>query len=286
MMNIFELLNEGIERLQSSGVLNARMEAQLVLSKIVDKPKEWLMVHFDEVVSSEDCIAFRDIIEKRIKGEPLQYLLREAYFMGLPFFVNENVLIPRADTEILVESVIQRFTQNEKIKILDMCTGSGCIAISIKKYLEQAFVFAADISKNAIEVAKNNALKNDVHVEFILSDKFINIPNIKFNVIVSNPPYLTEKEMEELQKEVTYEPSIALAGGKDGLDFYREISLRAKTYLEKNGLLAFEIGYKQGDDVLALLVEQGYENIEVLEDYSGNQRVVIAKWAGGLHESN
>lgn len=286
-MKIAELLTKGSKVLQSSGVENTRMEAQMILTKITGKSKEWFMIHFEETVSWEDCKKFQDLIEKRAKGEPLQYLLGETYFMGLPFFVNENVLIPRADTEILVESVIQRIGREKKVMLLDMCTGSGCIAVSLKKYLKNAEVFAADISEKALETAKRNALENQVEVKFIHSDCFEKIPEIKFDIIVSNPPYLTESEMGALQKEVTYEPALALDGGKDGLDFYRKLSCEAKKYLAENGILAFEIGYRQATEVSVLLKEYGYQEIEVLKDYSGNQRVVIAKRiAGGVHESN
>lgn len=286
-MIIQEILQKGTEFLQASGNLNARMEAQMILSEVTGKTKEWFVTHFDEVISEKESEAFYTIIEKRAKGEPLQYLLGYTYFMGLRFLVNENVLIPRADTEILVESVIQRIEKEKKVKLLDLCTGSGCIAISLKKYLEKAEIFASDISKKALETAKKNAFENQVAVEFILSDRFQKIPDIKFDAIVSNPPYLTESEMTELQKEVMYEPKLALAGGRDGLDFYREIAEKAKTYLRDGGILAFEIGFRQADAVSAVLSEQNYREIEVLKDYSGNQRVVISKKiTGGIHESN
>lgn len=282
-MKIVELLSEGSKVLKSSGIDNARMEAQMILTKLIGKSKEWCMIHFEETISEEDCKTFQVIIEKRAKGEPLQYLLGEAYFMGLSFFVNEDVLIPRADTEILVENVMTRVETNKKVRLLDMCTGSGCIAVSLKKYLKNAEVFAVDISQNALETAKRNAMENQVEVEFILSDCFANVPKIKFDGIVSNPPYLTESEMGVLQKEVTYEPVLALAGGEDGLNFYRKIALKAKEYLIENGMLAFEIGYQQAEDVSAILKECDYQEIEVLKDYSGNQRVVIAKRSAGRH---
>jgi len=168
-----------------------------------------------------------------------------------------------------------------------MCTGSGCIAVSLKHYLPRAEIYASDISEKALEIAQKNAEENRAEVCFVHSDKWQAIPNIKFDAIVSNPPYITKDELVELQREVTHEPTLALDGGNDGLDFYREIIEKAGNYLKDNGILALEIGFRQGEAVSELLRKKSYREIEVIKDYSGNQRVVIAKWfAGGVHESN
>lgn len=192
--------------------------------------------------------------------------------MKLKFFVNNNVLIPREDTEILVQEAI---SLNKK-SILDMCTGSGCIAISLAKYIDGSFVEAVDISENALKLAKKNAKFNEVEVNFINSNLFENVFK-KYDLIISNPPYIPSVDIEDLQSEVKNEPHIALDGGDDGLDFYRQISKDAINYLTDDGVLMYEIGFDQADSVSTILQECGYENIRVIKDFGGNDRVVVAR---------
>lgn len=203
-------------------------------------------------------------------------LLRILYgykeFMKLRFFVNDNVLIPREDTEILVQEAIEL----NKKSILDMCTGSGCIAISLAKYIEGAIVDAVDISKEALELAEKNADFNAVKVNFINSNLFENISK-EYDLIVSNPPYIPSLDIEELQSEVKNEPHIALDGGDDGLDFYKKISKEALKYLRVDGILMYEIGYDQAISVSNILKNCGYKDIKVIKDFGGNDRVVIAR---------
>ena len=210
----------------------------------------------------------KENINKLINGMPLQYITNNQEFMGLNFFVNENVLIPQPDTEIIVEETLKKckelLLQNGKIKILDLCTGSGAIAVSLENFLgDKAEVFASDISTKALDVAKNNNEKN--------------IQEQKFNIIVSNPPYIRSNVINNLPKQVQNEPHLALDGGEDGLKFYKKIIEQACNYIE-NGYLILEIGYDQKEDVENLLKEnKNYSEIKTIQDLSGNDRCVIAK---------
>lgn len=223
---------------------------------------------------SDDAFAkYLVMLEKRVNDIPFAYIVGHKEFMKLDFIVNENVLIPRGDTEILVEEALKY----RKNKILDMCTGSGCIAISLAYYLKnKADVTAVDISEEALNVAKQNAKKNNVDVNFIQSDLFSNV-NEKYEMIVSNPPYIEREVIESLQSEVKKEPMLALDGGISGLDFYERIIPEAREHLEKNGVLLLEIGYNQAENVKSLMLENDYNNIKVLKDLSGNNRVVIGE---------
>jgi len=196
------------------------------------------------------------------------------------FLVNDKVLIPRPDTEVLVEEVIKLSKKFAKPKILDLCTGSGAIAVSLAKYVNSAEIYASDISKEALDVAKINAKKNEVEnkITFIESDLFMQIPKNKFDIIVSNPPYIRKDVIEDLDEEVKKEPIIALDGGTDGLDFYRKIAKDAYDYLKYNSYLCFEIGYDQKIDVIEILEnEKKYTNIYSKKDLYENDRIIIAK---------
>ena len=245
-------------------------EARLLLSYTLNVESSEL-VRID-ICDKEQFDKFIEYIKRRVSGEPYAYIVGHKEFMKLDFIVNENVLIPREDTEILVLEAIKHKKQN----ILDLCTGSGCIAISLAKYIENSKVDAVDISSKALEVARENAAKNCVQIGFIESNLFENV-NKRYDMIVSNPPYIRTDIIEKLQDEVKKEPYIALDGGTTGLDFYEKILSEAKKYLNEDGVILFEIGYDQGKSVTKLMEKYNYKNIKVIKDLSDNDRVLFAE---------
>ena len=253
-----------------------RHEAYILIEHVTGFNKTYLMCHDVELILS-DVNKILELVEKRASGVPLQYLTNTQCFYGYQFYVDENVLIPRADTEVLIEKCVEFYKNSKELKILDMCTGSGCIAITLKKELPFAKVFAVDISDKALDVAKKNARINDVQINFVNSNLFSNIDCKDFDVIVSNPPYIETLEIKELSNEVKKEPILALDGGNDGLEFYRKISQNAYNYLKLNGRIYYEIGYNQADKVSKILKENNFNNIKVVKDYGGNDRVIIAE---------
>lgn len=282
-MRINEILKLGIEELQKANIENSNMKAKMVLAYILNKEKEYLLIHDEEFVSKELCDNFIEKIQRLKKNEPIQYILNNQEFMGIQFFVNENVLIPQPDTENLVEEVLNIIIKNDKkeYRVLDLCTGSGAIAVSLAKYLsnEKIEVYASDISEEAIAIANKNAINNGVNIKFIKSDLFESIDeNLKFDIIVSNPPYIETQIIDKLSEEVRKEPLLALDGGEDGLKFYKKIIKDAKKYLNKDGILAFEIGYNQKASVEELLKENSYRNIYSKKDLAGNDRIVIGQY--------
>jgi len=254
-------------------------EARLLLAYVL-KCKTEDLIRYDDV--EEDTYnKFEEVLNKRCSHIPYAYIVGHKEFMKLDFKVNENVLIPRGDTEILVEEVIKICEKIDRpeIRILDMCTGSGCIAISLAKYISNALVTAVDISEEALSVANENAKKNNVEVNFVKSDLFRDLDKQKFDIIISNPPYVKRSFIDNLDDEVKdNEPIIALDGGEDGLDFYKVISNNAREYLKQDGILAFEIGYDEATNVSEILVNNGFKNIRVIKDYSNRDRDIIASY--------
>ena len=278
-MNIEEILKKEINNLKQNNIENSTLKAKILLANILNVKKEYLLIHSEEEIKQEDKIKYENCIKELIKGKPLQYITNKQEFMGLDFYVDENVLIPQPDTEILVEKAIEIAETTQKNKILDMCTGSGCIAISLAKKINNAQIIAVDISNNALNVANKNAINNNVEnkIKFINSDMFNNIEE-KFDIIVSNPPYIETVTINKLEIEVQNEPHLALDGGIDGLKFYKIIANNAFKYLNENGYLLLEIGYNQQNSVTQLLQDIGkYKNIETVKDLGGNYRVVIAR---------
>ena len=275
-MTIEQILKQESNELIKSEISEPNLKSKLLLMSIMNVSKEYLVIHGKDIIDSTVQEEFKNLISKLKMGYPLEYITHEKEFMKLKFYVDENVLIPRADTEVLVEEVIKRI--NKQVKVLDLCTGSGAIAISLAKYLENSFITAIDISAKAIEIAQKNAKQNNVEIEFVCSDLFekIESSNTKFDIIVSNPPYIETDEILKLNKDVQKEPILALDGGKDGVIFYKKISNEAKEFLKENGIIAFEIGYKQKNDVIQILQNEGYKNIICIKDLSGNDRVVLA----------
>lgn len=279
-MTIKTAINKGTFILKESNIDNPRLKARLLLQFILKQKREYLIIYDKKEITKKQESNYFESIQKLLQGIPLQHITHNQEFMKMSFYVNENVLIPRPDTEILVEEVIKIGRKFKNPIILDMCTGSGAIAVSLAKYINNAKVYAVDISQQALEIAKKNAIDNKVEnkIEFLQSDLFENLNNIKFDIIVSNPPYIKEEDIQYLDDEVRREPQIALNGGNDGLDFYKKITKCAYEYLKCNGYLCYEIGYDQKIDVIELIEnEQKYKNIYGLKDLYDNDRVVISQ---------
>lgn len=280
-MTVQENLRLGIKNLKEENISEPVLKARLLLCYILNLKKEDLVIYENKEVSSKNEEEYKKNIQKLIEGYPLQYITRHQEFMKLDFYVDENVLIPRADTEITVEEVILycKNVKKDNIRILDLCTGSGVVAISIGKYIKNCEIVAVDISKNALEIAKNNETKNGVqNITWVLSNLFDKVEG-KFDIIVSNPPYIKKDVIPTLEKEVQKEPIIALDGGQDGLDFYREIIKKAPNYLKEEGAIFLEIGYDQKEDVLDIINEtKRYKEVISKKDLSGNDRMIMAKY--------
>lgn len=278
---IAEALKEGKLRLKAAGKEAYAFEAELLMEKAAGLNRTALFLRGEESLSDEVLAVYGGFLSEREQGRPTQYILGEWEFMGLPFHVGEGVLIPRGDTEVLVETILEK-EQSELLKsILDIGTGSGCIPVSLGHYGKFEKIMAVDISQKALGYATKNAAENKVNIEFYESDLFANVPaewQGKLDAIVSNPPYIPKKDIEELMTEVKdFEPMNALDGGEDGLDFYRAIIKEARKWLRKDGWLFFEIGYDQGEALKSLLNEFGYTEIEIRKDLAGLDRVAMGK---------
>ncbi len=251
-------------------------EADWIISHVTDMSQADFVLHPREVTDAE-LEEIKEIVKKRNSGMPLQYILGETEFMGLKFLVNELTLIPRADTETLVETVISKIGK-KKLKVLDIGTGSGCIGISIAKLCKNTEVTLLDYSDGILSVAKKNAELNGVDVKLEKCDILEEIPEGKYDIVVSNPPYIETETIFSLDNIVSsYEPVEALDGGFDGLMFYRRIIEIASDILEEGGLIAFEIGYNQGEEVVEMLKEEGFSGVKLKQDACDNDRVVIAR---------
>lgn len=256
-------------------------EADWIISHVTGLSQSDFVLHPREVTDAE-MKEIKDIIKRRMAGEPLQYILGETEFMGLRFKVNEFTLIPRADTETLVEEVIDRIG-NKKVTVLDIGAGSGCIGVSIAKFCKNADVTMLDYSASILDVAAANADLNGVRVKTVKCDILEEIPDGKFDVVVSNPPYIETDTIFSLDNIVSsYEPVEALDGGFDGLMFYRRIIEISSEILKNNGLIAFEIGYNQGEEVTEMLKEEGFSSVKLMQDPCGKDRVVTAKLKANL----
>ncbi|MCR4440661.1 MAG: peptide chain release factor N(5)-glutamine methyltransferase [Peptococcaceae bacterium] len=258
----------------------ARLESRLILEKAWGKKGLKLITDLDELLDEDAQEKYMSLIGRRVRREPLQYIVEEQEFMSLPFKVSPDVLIPRWDSELLAEEAIGLGKSFVEPRILDIGTGSGAIAVSLAFYLPRCRVWAVDISGPALEVARQNARRNGVgdRVEFLKGDLFAPLPpGIKFHLIVSNPPYLTEEELASLAEEVKKEPRIALDGGKDGLEFYKEIIPAAFEFLLPGGSLLLEVGWQQGGSAAEIMARHGYSRLRVKKDYQGKDRVVIGE---------
>lgn len=279
-MNIQELRKKGRDKLINANVYEANIKADILLQYVLGMTKTELISNSLKEVTNGEEKRYIEYLEQIVKGKPIQYITNIQEFMKLNFYVDENVLIPQPDTEILVEETLKKI--NEKSKTLDLCTGSGAIAISIDHYAKSKTkleIFASDISKEAIKIAKKNAEYNKANIKFILSNMFENIKEKDFDILVSNPPYIEKNIIPTLSKEVQSEPQIALDGGEDGLDFYRIIAKEGYKYVKSGGYILVEIGYNQKENVINIFkkYEKKYIAIKCIKDLNRQDRVIEVK---------
>lgn len=274
-MTYREAVEFGTKCLTDAGVPDAALDAWYLLQMVCKIERSYYYVHGEEDITQDAQKEYEIAVQKRAEHIPLQYIIGEQEFMGLRFKVNSNVLIPRQDTETLVEQVLKIVKPG--MKVLDLCTGSGCVLISVLKNAPELTGMGSDISKTALLVAKKNAKLHEVDAEWVRSDLFDNITET-FDVIMANPPYIPTGEILSLMPEVRdFEPENALDGGADGLDFYRKIAGQVKDYLNPGGYVYMEIGYDQGEAVSELMRNAGFTEVEVIKDLARNDRVVKGK---------
>lgn len=272
-MQYQEIYRQGVSILQRAGIEEAALDARLLLEEVCGTERTALYAHGERKLTQDEEAQYLEKINRRAERIPLQHILGRTEFMGLTFAVNNNVLCPRPDTEVLAEEVLKHL--HDGMRILDIGTGSGCILLSLLHYSNDCRGVGADISAEALQVARANAerLAGD-RADFVMGSLFENVEG-KFEIIVSNPPYIRSGEIAGLMPEVRdYEPHTALDGGEDGLFFYREITAKAKDYLPGGGMLFYEIGCDQGEAVKRIMEDAGYREIEIIKDFSGLDRVV------------
>ncbi len=271
-MNRIELLDKGVSILTDAGFEEAKTDAMLLMEYICGADRNELFLHGDVEVTGEMEEAFLRAVEKRLTHIPVQHITGVQNFMGLDFKVSDKVLCPRQDTEILVEEVMR--IGLDSMDILDMCTGSGCIILSLLRFSHACRGVGVDISEEALEIARANAEALGLDAEFVRSDLFADLKEGQFDIIVSNPPYIRTEVIDTLMPEVRdHEPHIALDGDEDGLVFYRRICQEGYDRLRAGGMIFFEIGYDQADDVRKIMEKSGFDHIETVKDYGGNDRV-------------
>lgn len=279
-----DILNQAVEKLKLAGIDRPRTNAELLLGAVLNKSKVDLYLDRDRILTSDEIDQFHQCIKERISGRPVQYIIGTVEFFGLEFKVDQRVLITRPETETLVEVVIEQLANKEKPRIIDLGTGSGAIAISLAANLQSSFIYATDVSKGALEVAKENALRNKVEsqIEFLCGDLFEPLKNKnlegQIDCVVSNPPYVSKDELETLPKEVKdYEPIVALESEKDGLFFHKKIIENSLDFLKKRGLLVLETAFGQAGKVADLIRQsKDFNSIEIRKDLGGIDRVVKA----------
>lgn len=275
-MTYKEVYESGVNKLKENDCKEAVLDARLLLEYICNTNRNDLLAHGDRAVSAEELVQYITCLERRSKGEPLQYITGEQDFMGLTFKTHESTLIPRQDTECLVEEAMMHL--HDGMRILDMCSGSGCVLLSLLKYSNDCIGVGAELHPEAVALARENAENLGIEATFIESDLFGQVEG-KYDLIVSNPPYIESEVIETLDREVReHEPMSALDGGADGLDFYRKITEDARKYLSRGGKIFYEIGYNQAEAVSDILRRNGYIDIVVKKDLAGLDRVVYATY--------
>lgn len=277
-MTLGQWLDAAERELTQTGSPDPRTDAEWMAVDVLGVSRSMLKLMLKSALSDQQQLQLDSWLSRRAKGEPLQYIEGVAWFMGLEFGVDPRVLIPRPDTEVLCEAALELLDGMKNPTVVDMCTGSGAIGVSVKRLCPKAKVTLTDVSRDALFVARTNAMKLGAQVEAVQGDLYAAIEGRMFDMILCNPPYLTGQDMQELQKEVTFEPALALFGGEDGLDFYRRLADGLKDHLNPGGYVLLEVGMGQDQDVLKL-VENAVdcEETQVLEDLGGIARVVIAR---------
>ena len=279
-MTISDAIKKGMIELKNVNIEEPKLKARLLMQYVLNKSRQYVIVNDMEQLDKAKEKQYLEEIKILKKGVPIEHITHQKEFMKLSFFVDKNVLIPRQDTEILVEEVINIAKKINAKKILDLCTGSGAIAVSLAKYLPQTEITAIDISNDALKIAKKNAISNNVQnqITFISSDMFTNLSEEKFDIIVSNPPYIKTNVIKNLDIQVQNEPYIALDGGKDGLDFYKKIINESYQYLKYSGYLCLEIGFDQKIDVIELIENtERFTGTYSKKDLFDNDRIIITR---------
>ena len=277
-MNIENILNEGIDILQKNKIANPQLDSEILLSNSIKRDKKHIILNPKEFLNSEQLGKFKSLIERRKKGEPIAYLINKKEFWKDEFFVNKDVLIPRPDSELIIEQVLKIYSKDVQLQVLDIGTGSGCILLSILKERSNFYGTGIDISKKSINVSKFNAKQLNLtnRVKFFHSS-VDNFNNGKYDIIVSNPPYIEQLSLKYLEKDVVnFEPKLALSGGFDGFSKIRKVINKASILIKKNGKFILEIGFNQKNKVKKILKEEGFYVNEAIKDYGNNDRCIIS----------
>jgi len=277
-MNIENILKEGIKILQKNKIANPQLDSEILLSNSIKRDKKHIILNPKEVLNSEQLGKFKSLIERRKKGEPIAYLINKKEFWKDEFFVNKDVLIPRPDSELIIEQVLKIYSKDDQLQILDIGTGSGCILLSILKERSNFYGTGIDISKKSINVSKFNAKQLNLtnRVKFFHSS-VDNFNNGKYDMIVSNPPYIEQLSLKYLEKDVVnFEPKLALSGGFDGFSKIRKVINKASILIKKNGKFILEIGFNQKNKVIKILKEEGFYVNKAIKDYGNNDRCIIS----------
>ena len=278
-MKILEAIKIGSNLLKEKNIPSHILDSELLLSKTLKKPREKILTNLEKKIEKKNFSIFKGFLNRRSKNEPIAYILEEKEFWSKKFKVNKDTLIPRAETELLVDEILKMYT-GKKISILDIGTGTGCIILSLLNNLKKSVGIGIDISKKAILIAKINAKNINVHNRIRFINKSVeNIFNVKFDLIVSNPPYIEHKDIKNLSEDIKkYEPRMALDGGKDGLDLIKKVIYKSKEILKIKGTLALEIGSEQNKKVSKILFDNNFRIKKVIKDYKNNIRCIIASY--------
>ena len=277
-MNIENIMNEGINILQKNKIANPQLDSEILLSNSIKRDKKHIILNPKEILNSEQLEKFKSLIERRKKGEPIAYLTNKKEFWKDEFFVNKDVLIPRPDSELIIEQVLKIYSKDVQLQVLDIGTGSGCILLSILKERSNFYGTGIDISKKSINVSKFNAKQLNLtnRVKFFHSS-VDNFNNGKYDMIVSNPPYIEQLSLKYLEKDVVnFEPKLALSGGFDGFSKIRKVINKASILIKKNGKFILEIGFNQKNKVIKILKEEGFYVNKAIKDYGNNDRCIIS----------